>query len=64
MAMIRVEYCQKCQEETSHCNGRCGACWDREERQRIAAWRALTTDEKLDDLRERIEVLERGPARF
>lgn len=64
MVMISTEYCPECEKETSHCNGRCGVCRDREERKRIASWKALTTKEKLDDLRKRVEALERGPARF
>ncbi len=36
---------------------------DRNNRQaRIDAWNAMTVDERLNDIRRRIEQLERGPA--
>jgi len=62
--MYSLNYCEICQEKTPHSNNKCGKCLDREERQRIAEWKALTIEEKFDDLRKRIEELERGPARF
>lgn len=64
MVMYQANYCNVCMTETTHYNNKCSKCHDREERQRIAAWQALTTEEKLDDIRTRIEALERGLARY
>jgi hypothetical protein len=64
MVMYGSHYCYVCNGETVHYDNKCSQCRDREERKRIAAWKALTTQEKLDDLRERLEKLERGLARF
>jgi len=64
MAFIQSKYCEHCEKETQHCNGVCEVCAERFERERIAIWNALTIDEKLCDLRKRIEKLERGPIHF
>jgi len=64
MAFIRQEYCHKCERETQHCNGKCRDCSAQEYRERTAVWNALTTNEKLQDMRKRLEVLERGPAQY
>lgn len=64
MAYIQQEYCHECERETLHCNGKCPDCSAREYREQTAAWNALTTDEKLQDIRKRLEALERGPARY
>jgi hypothetical protein len=64
MAYIRDEYCHRCEKETQHCNHKCTNCAEREYRERTAAWNALTTDEKLQDIRKRLEDLERGPAQY
>lgn len=58
MAHVEFKYCEKCVETTNHVNGKCALCSDREYRQKIAAWKALTTEEKLLDLMKRIERLE------
>lgn len=64
MAFIRMEYCNSCEKETQHCNGVCPTCYEKSERIRIAKWNDLMADEKLVDLRKRIEKLERGPAMY
>ena len=64
MAFVNFKYCSKCEIETNHTNDKCDTCRDRARRERTAAWNALTTDEKLQDLRRRVEGLERGPMRF
>lgn len=64
MAFIRDEYCHRCERETQHCNNKCTVCREREYRERTAAWNAQTTDEKLQDIRKRLEALERGPALY
>ena len=64
MAFIQMKYCSRCEKETQHCNGVCPVCSERSERERIALWNALTVDEKLSDLRKRVEKLERGPTLY
>jgi hypothetical protein len=64
MAFLDFNYCFKCEKETQHINGNCLFCCERLDRERIAKWNAQTIDEKLSNLRKRIEELERGPMRF
>jgi len=64
MAFIRYEYCSVCEKETEHINLNCSSCQERERRLFIGQWNALNVDEKIQDLRKRIEKLERGPMRF
>jgi hypothetical protein len=61
MAFMTVKYCADCKKETQHCNGICLVCHERFELERITVWNSLTTDEKLNDIRKRVEKLERGP---
>ena len=58
MAYITFGYCKKCEAQTQYVNGYCCACLQREEREKIAAWNALTVEEKLQDLRRRVDKLE------
>lgn len=60
MALIQEIFCDVCNRNTWHQNGRCQDCAARDENLRIAAWEALSTEEKLQDLRRRVEALERG----
>jgi hypothetical protein len=64
MALIQDKYCYECKMETQHINWDCVKCMDRAKRVRIASWNALTVDERLHDIRERLEKLERGEARY
>ena len=58
MAHVEFKYCDSCNEVTNFVNCRCSKCIEREYRQKIAAWKVLTTEEKLLDLMKRIENLE------
>jgi ribosomal protein L37E len=64
MALVRDEYCRKCEQITTHTNTKCNVCAEREYRERTAEWNAKTTDEKIQDLRKRMERLEQGPPRY
>jgi hypothetical protein len=64
MAFVRDEHCYKCEQVTIHTNGKCNKCSEREYRQETAAWNAQSTDDKIQDLRRRVERLEHGPARY
>lgn len=64
MVFSRYEWCDYCEAETLHHNGKCTKCTARQERERIRKWNAQSTARKLSDLRKRVEKLERGPARY
>ena len=64
MAHVVTEYCGRCETDTTFVNGSCSSCSMREYREMVGAWNALTVDEKLTDLRKRMEKLEHGPARY
>lgn len=64
MALIQHRYCDRCESHQSIVNGYCAGCKQRKYIQDTAAWSALTQDEKLQDLRRRIEKLEQGPPTY
>ena len=64
MAYVVEKYCDYCERTTVHMNHQCNVCHARLERERIAVWNSLTSEEKLQDLRKRIEALERGPITY
>jgi hypothetical protein len=64
MAYVNHEYCRECEQVTHHINQQCTPCAERKRRAEIAAWNALTTEEKLQDLRRRVEILERPEPRY
>lgn len=64
MARISQDYCNKCSQETQHINNRCVPCAVRETRQEMAAWQALTIEEKLLDIHKRLLKLEAGPQKY
>lgn len=64
MALIDYAYCRLCESTTQHINRRCAQCADRDNRQRIAVWNSQTTEEKLQDLRKRVEQLESNPPTY
>jgi hypothetical protein len=61
MAFVRDEHCDVCNKKTTHSNNRCVECIAREAEERKAAWHKLSLDDKLEDLRKRIEKLEGFP---
>lgn len=64
MAFVEHRHCDPCGQPRPHTNGSCNACVEREHRLAEAAWSALTTDEKLLDLKRRLDVQERRPHRY
>ena len=58
MAYMRIEYCLRCQKETEHWDNDCSECVKKEQKEATANWNALPIEEKLQDLRKRIEELE------
>ena len=53
-------HCPTCKKVTQHENGKCVVCEAKLEARRIAKWNRLSVDKRLDDIRRRIEELERG----
>lgn len=64
MAFVQEKYCNRCEKTTIHTNTKCNICHKREERERIAIWNSQTVDEKLQELRQRVERLEAGPPMY
>lgn len=64
MAFIRQEDCHVCETMTAHTNGRCNICRAKEENARVELWNSLPVNDRLTDIRKRIEKLERGPVRY
>jgi predicted ATP-dependent serine protease len=64
MAYITTQYCNKCEKELNFYNGKCPNCTERKRREEIAAWQALTVEEKLLDIHKRLLKLEAGPQTY
>lgn len=64
MAKIEHEWCEKCFSTTRHVNRKCSDCVEREYMTQVLAWNLLPVEKRLNDLRERIEKLEKGPDRY
>ena len=64
MAFVEQKLCPVCETVTHHCNGKCSNCTDRKNRERLHAWRAMSYDDRLEDLRKRVESIEAGPPRY
>jgi len=64
MAYIHQKYCHRCEKITTHNHLDCQLCKEKAHREKVAAWNAQTTEEKLQDLRKRVEKLERGPTKY
>ena len=60
MVQVIDKWCTRCCKDTRFANGRCVECTDALKRAQIAAWNALTVDQRLNDLRKRVEKLEAG----
>jgi hypothetical protein len=64
MAYVTNEWCSVCEKETSHINRTCTPCFMKRDAERIAEWSLLSVVEQLNNLRERVEHLEKGTPRF
>lgn len=58
MAYIQEQYCKACDCVRSFINNVCPQCEERKRRTEMAAWQALTSDEKLLDIHRRLLALE------
>uniref|UniRef100_A0A6M3IML9 Uncharacterized protein n=1 Tax=viral metagenome TaxID=1070528 RepID=A0A6M3IML9_9ZZZZ len=66
MVYIEEKYCGVCYKTTIHGNGKCSECAERKHKDQYASirtWNAMDLFDKLNDLRERVEDLERGEPR-
>ena len=61
MVMAMTQWCQHCERETRHHDCQCTVCAERKRKEYLMAWNAMSVDERLSDLRRRIEQVERGP---
>ena len=64
MAFIHEAFCGRCNKRTQHNHGTCLDCRKRAYDEIVEEWNKLSLEEKLNDLRVRIEKLESGPTRF
>ena len=64
MAYIEDRNCCHCNKVTMHTNGKCSDCSAKEKAERVRMWNAQDLDTKLNNIRERLEDLERGPMTF
>jgi acyl-CoA reductase-like NAD-dependent aldehyde dehydrogenase len=64
MAYVSDDECRVCERVTQHVNRECVECRARKYRQATAAWNALTVEERLQDLRRRVEALEARPLTY
>jgi len=59
VAYLTDEMCIKCGHVTPHTNHKCSNCSEKETRLAKARWDALTDSEKIEELKERIDRIER-----
>ena len=64
MAYLHTEYCKECDCTRTFINNRCPQCGERKQRMEMAAWQALTVEEKLLDIHKRLLKLEAGPQTY
>lgn len=60
MVLLDHRYCLKCGIVTPHGNGKCGSCTIRQYDESLRVWRTLDVEARLEDLRQRVESLEKG----
>lgn len=58
------KYCTHCEREYTFVNGQCTSCLEKLARTKVASWNAQTVEEKLQDLRKRVEQLEAPPPTY
>lgn len=64
MAYVEQKECKVCQKITYHTNGKCNDCKHRGYLKKVHKWDAMSYDDRLTDLRKRMEELEAGPPRY
>jgi len=64
MVYIETKYCGICYKYTVHGNGKCSECREREYNESVRNWNDMSLFDKVNDLRERVEELERGEPRY
>lgn len=61
---LNIQHCFVCHEGTEHINNKCSICDKKEYQNHIDTWNALSLDEKLNNIRERLEQLEEKRSYF
>lgn len=64
MAFIQARYCAKCNKQTRHIDGECEECLNHFSTKELEKWNGQSLEDKIKNLRERIERLERGEIRY
>ena len=64
MATFDELYCKNCGRETNHINGECCACQNKKEELAAKQWDKRSVDDRLSELRKRVERLEGGNLDF
>lgn len=64
MAFVETKDCPVCETPTTHTNGMCNDCVARKHREKLHAWKIMSYDDRLEDLRKRVESLEQGEPRY
>ncbi len=64
MVHVVDKFCKPCGRETIHFDGECYECARTAARAKEVLWAAMTVDQRLVKLRERVERLEKGPPMF
>ncbi len=60
MAYLSHEYCSKCNFVTPHCNHKCSICVDNEVKKEKNRWDELSIEEKVEEIKHRLDSLERS----
>ena len=64
MAYVENKECLICDKVTEFINGKCTECIAREVRAKANKWKSMSYDDRLLDLLQRVEKLERGEPRY
>lgn len=62
MFLEQNKYCYVCEGNHDFHNDQCTECASRARREYLNKWQSMSYDDRLDNLRKRVEELERGPA--
>jgi hypothetical protein len=64
MAYVENKECPVCGKVTEFINGKCVECVARDERAKKNKWKSMSYDDRLLDLLQRVEKLERGEPKY
>ena len=64
MVYLHESYCTDCGKLTKFRNSLCNNCEEKKKRIKVATWSVLTGEEKIEELKKRIEQLESKNVRY